>query len=157
MAFLQRDFAVPEPPATVEFHLTPLRVDHLVLDYEAVMSSRDRLWQLFGAGWGWPRADMSMMQDLVDLGWHQKEFQLRRSFNWAVLSPDERTLLGCCYIDPPEESSRAAGFDAEACYWVRSDRIADGLEERVGAAFRAWIASAWPFRRVAFPGRDQAW
>jgi len=24
-------------------------------------------------------------------------------------------------------------------------------------AFRAWIASAWPFRRVAFPGRDQTW
>jgi len=157
MAFLQRDFAVPEPPATVEFHLTPLRVDHLVLDFEAVMSSRDRLWQLFGAGWGWPRADMSMMQDLVDLGWHQKEFQLRRSFNWAVLSPDERTLLGCCYIEPPEEGSRAAGVDAEACDWVRSDRIGGGLEERVGAAFRAWIASAWPFRRVAFPGRDQAW
>jgi hypothetical protein len=157
MAFLARDFAIPEPPATAEFRLTPLRVDHLVLDYEAVMSSRERLWQLFGAGWGWPRADLSLMQDLVDLGWHQKEFQLRRSFNWAVLSPEERTLLGCCYLDPPEEESRAAGFDAEASYWVRSDRIADGLEDRVSAAFRAWIVAAWPFGRVAFPGRDQPW
>ena len=157
MAFLPRDFAIPEPPATTEFRLVPLRVDHLVLDYEAVMSSRERLWQLFGAGWGWPRADMTLMQDLVDLGWHQKEFQLRRSFNWAVMSADERALLGCCYIDPPEDAARAAGCDAEACYWVRSDRIASGLEDRVGAVFRAWIATAWPFKRVAFPGRDRAW
>jgi len=157
MAFLPRDFTIPEPPATAEFRFTPLRVDHLVLDYDAVMSSRERLWQIFGAGWGWPRADMTLMQDLVDLGWHQKEFQLRRSFNWAVMSADERTLLGCCYIDPPEDAPRAAGFDAEACYWVRSDRVADGLEERVGATFRAWIAAAWPFGRVVFPGRDQPW
>lgn len=152
MTFLPRDFVIPAPPATGEFLLTPLRVDHLVLDYEAVTSSRDRLWQLFGQAWGWPPSDLTMMQDLVDLGWHQKEFELRRSFNWAVMAPDQRLLLGCCYLDPPE----IEGFDAEAWYWVRSDRIADGLEERVGAAFRAWIAREWPFARVAYPGRDDA-
>jgi hypothetical protein len=153
MAWLPREFAIPAPPATAEFLLTPLRVDHVVLDYEAVMSSRERLWSLFGPGWGWPRADLSLMQDLIDLGWHQKEFQLRRSFNWAVLTPDEKTLLGCCYLDPTERD----GVDAEAFYWVRTDRIAGGLEERVGDLFRAWLASAWPLRRVAYPGRDHPW
>ena len=153
MAFLPRDFVIPAPPAGADFLLTPLAVEHLVLDYEAVMSSRERLWQLFGQAWGWPPADLTLMQDLVDLGWHQKEFQLRRSFNWAVLRPDRGELLGCCYIDPPESE----GFDAEAYYWVRSDRVASGLEERVGATFRDWIANAWPFARVAFPGRDQPW
>jgi hypothetical protein len=151
MTFIPHDFAIPGPPATPEFLLTPLRVDHVVLDYEAVMSSRERLWSLFGESWGWPRADLSLMQDLVDLGWHQKEFQLRRAFNWAVLTPDEKTLLGCCYLDPSERP----GFDAEATYWVRTDRVATGLEERVGAAFRAWLAGHWPFGSVAFPGRDQ--
>ncbi len=153
MALLPADTPVPAPPRGDEFLLTPLRVDHVVLDYEAVMSSRERLWTLFGAGWGWPRADMSLMQDLVDLGWHQKEFQRRRSFSWAMLSPDERCVLGCCYLDPTER----AGFDAEACYWVRSDRIASGLEDRLAAVFRGWLASAWPLARVAFPGRDQPW
>lgn len=153
MPFLPPDFEIPAPPATDEFVLTPLRVDHLVLDYDAVMSSRERLWTLFGAGWGWPRADLTLMQDLVDLGWHQKEFQLRRSFNWAVMSPDGRALLGCCYLDPSERD----GFDAEACYWVRSDRVEAGLEQRVGAVFRGWIAARWPFARVAFPGRDDPW
>lgn len=153
MPFLPRDFVIPEPPRTDEFALTPLRVDHLVLDYEAVMSSRERLWQLFGSAWGWPAADLTLMQDLVDLGWHQKEFQLRQSFNWAVLSPDQRTLLGCCYLDP----SDTPGVDAEACYWARSDRIEGGLEERLAAVYRQWVSTAWPFRHVIWPGRDQSW
>lgn len=45
MPFLPRDFVMPEPPAADGFMLTPLRVDRLVLDCEAVMSSRERLWQ----------------------------------------------------------------------------------------------------------------
>ena len=153
MPFLAREFVIPQPPATAEFMLTPLRVDHVVLDFDAVMTSRERLWSLFGAGWGWPRDDLSLMQDLIDLGWHQKEFQLRRSFNWAVLTTDERTLLGCCYLDPTDRE----GFDAEACYWVRSDRVESGLEERVAAVFRGWLAGHWPLNRVAWPGRDQPW
>jgi hypothetical protein len=153
MTWLPHDFEIPAAPRTSEFLLTPLRVDHVVLDYEAVMSSRERLWQLFGCGWGWPRAGLSLMQDLIDLGWHQKEFQLRRSFNWAVLSPDEKQVLGCCYLDPTER----AGFDAEALYWARSDRIASGLEDRLGAEFRRWLQAAWPLRRIAWPGRDHAW
>jgi hypothetical protein len=151
--FVARDFVVPGPPACDEFVLTPLRVDLVVLDYEAVMSSRERLWSLFGAGWGWPRADLSLMQDMVDLGWHQKEFQLRRAFAWVVLTPDERAVLGCCYLDPSERP----GHDAEAFYWARSDRIDSGLEQRLGTVFRAWVASHWPFGLVAYPGRDQPW
>jgi hypothetical protein len=153
MRFVAADFVIPEPPGTAEFLLTPLRVDHIVLDFEAVMSSRERLWQLFGAGWGWPKADLSLMQDLVDLGWHQKEFQLRRAFNWAVMSPDQRQLLGCCYLDP----STREGFDAEAFYWVRSDHVACGLEMRVGDTFRGWLAACWPFQGIAWPGRSQPW
>jgi hypothetical protein len=153
MPFLPHDFTIPAPPANAEFMLVPLRVDHLVLDYEAVMSSRERLWSLFGAGWGWPAADLTLMQDLVDLGWHQKEFQLRRAFNWAVLSPDQGAVLGCCYLDP----SQRAGFDAEAFYWARTDRVAGGLEERLSTVFRGWLAGHWPFTRVAWPGRDQPW
>ncbi len=43
MPFLPLGFVIPEPPATDEFMLAPLRVDHLVPDFEAVMSSRERL------------------------------------------------------------------------------------------------------------------
>lgn len=34
-------------------------------------------WSRFGALWGWPAADLSIEQNIIDLAWHQKEFQLR--------------------------------------------------------------------------------
>ena len=150
MPFLPRDFVIPEPPATDEFMLTPLRVDHLVLDYEAVMSSRDRLWQLFGPVWGWPRADMTLMQDLVDLGWHQKEFQLRSSFDYVVASSDGTRQLGCVYVDPAETE----GVDADVWYWARASELANGLEARIEAFLTGWLADAWPFRIVTINGRQ---
>lgn len=116
-------------------------------DYDAVMSSRARLWELFGEAWGWPPEDLTLEQDLIELAWHQKEGELRRSFNFAVLSPDERRLLGCVYVDPPDGDDR----DAEVFYWIRSDELP--LERELGAAVREWIAREWPFRRVAYPGR----
>lgn len=53
-----------------------------------------------------------MEEDLIDLAWHQKEHQLRSTFNFAVVSPDESRLLGCVYVDPPTKQ----GFDAEV-FW----------------------------------------
>src|SRR5687768_14194604 len=46
---------------------------------------------------------------------------------------------------------------AAAFYWVRTSAVAHGLDERLGVAFRAWLAKDWPFAHVAYPGRDIAW
>lgn len=54
MRFLPREFTIPEAPRADEFFLTPLRADHVVLDYEAVMNSHERRWQLFGHPPAWP-------------------------------------------------------------------------------------------------------
>lgn len=48
MHFAPRDPVIPEPRVIAEFMLTSLLVDHRVLDCEAAMSSRNRLWPLFG-------------------------------------------------------------------------------------------------------------
>lgn len=153
MTFLPRDFAVPAVLESERFRLRMLTVHDVVKDLDAVMSSRERLWELFGAAWGWPPADLSLEQDLVDIGWHQKEFQLRSSFNYAVMSPDESRLLGCVYIDP----SRKAGVDAEIYYWTRTDELPSGLEDELAGTVRAWIEGEWPFARVVYPGRDLSW
>lgn len=153
MPFLPREFVVPERLETERFRLRPLTIHDVAKDYDAVMTSREHLWGLFGEGWGWPPKDLTLEQDLIDLGWHQKEGQCRSSFVFAAMSPDEKRLLGCVYIDPPAK----AGYDAEACWWARQSELASGLEEELGAAFRAWLAAAWPFARILFPGRDLSW
>jgi hypothetical protein len=146
------DFAVPTRLDADGFHLRMLTVNDLVKDYDAVMSSETRLRGSMNPDSDWPTG-LTIEDDLIDLGWHQREFLQRRSFAYTVMSPDETVCLGCCYIYPSDKS----GFEAKAFWWVRSSALADGLDERLGAAFRAWLQSRWPFKHVAFPGRDIAW
>src|SRR5262245_30374999 len=153
MGFLPRDFEIPELLETDRYRLRPLTIHDVVKDYEAVMTSREHLWQMFGETWGWPPEDLTLEQDLIDLGWHQKEFQLRSSFDYAVMSLDEKRVLGCLYIDPPGK----AGFEAEVYYWVRQSELAGGLDEHLGETVKRWLAEIWPFKRVAYPGREIGW
>ena len=153
MAFLPNEFTVPEFHETERFRLRSITVHDVVKDYDAVMSSRERLWQLFGEAWGWPPVDLSLEQDLIDLAWHQKEFQLRSSFDYAVMSLDEKRLLGCVYIDP----STKRCYDVEICYWIREDELEAGLEDVLRKTLQSWIKNSWPFERVAYPGREISW
>ena len=153
MTFLPVDFEVPTLLVTEAFRIRPVTIHDVVKDYDAVMTNREHLWSLFGGAWGWPEEDLTLEQDLVDLGWHQKEFQMRSSFDYAVMSPDEGRLLGCVYIDPPGK----AGFDAEVYYWARQDGPEEGLEGQLGEVVRLWISEDWPLAKVAYPGRDIPW
>lgn len=152
MSFLPREFAVPARAEGPGFHLRSITIHDAFKDYDAVMSSRDHLWQRFGEAWGWPAADLTLEQDIIDLGWHQKEFQLRRAFNYAVMAPDESRLLGCVYLDPPDDDVENGAVDAEVWFWARQSELATGLEERLAAFVCEWLARAWPFARVRLNG-----
>jgi hypothetical protein len=143
------DFQVPARLDADGFHLRMLTVNDLEKDYDAVMSSAARLKGSLNPQSKWPDG-LTLEDDLVDLGWHQREFRLRRSFCYTVMSPDEAICLGCCYIYPSEKAS----YDAKAYWWVRTSALTVGLDERLGGVFRRWHNDSWPFRRVAFPGRD---
>lgn len=145
------DFDVPLRLETPDFILRPLTIHDLIKDYGAVMSSVERLTDLFGPGSGWPRDDMTLEEDLVDLGWHQGEFARRSSFAYTVMAPDESHCLGCAYIYPAERQ----GYEAKAFCWVRTS--AAHLDEALYGAFSDWLARVWPFAQVAFPGRSISW
>lgn len=149
--FVPPDFEVPGGLETAEFRLRMLTVNDVVKDYDAVMTSVDHL-QSIWPGSGWP-AGLTFEQDLVDLGWHQKEFERRTSFAYTVVTPDESRVVGCVYVNP----TRKRGYDAVVYLWAREDTLAGGLEARLEAAVRAWIARDWSFGDVAYPGRDLAW
>lgn len=149
--FIRSGTEVPVGLEHERFRLRPITIHDTVRDFDAVMSSREHLWSLFGEAWGWPPADLTLEQDLIDLAWHQKEAELKQSFNFAVVSLDESRLLGCVYVDPPTKR----GYDAEVFWWGRPDE--PGLEEEIGAAARGWIESEWPFERVAYLGRVEPW
>jgi len=141
--FVPRDFNVPAKFDTKDFRLRTLTIHDLVKDYDAVMSSAHHIHKIWGPGW--PEG-LTLEQNLIDLGWHQKEFQRRRSFAYTVISLDESRILGCIYIDP----TRKAGYDAEVYLWARN---AD-LEKELIKTTKAWLKREWPFKNPVFPVTD---
>jgi hypothetical protein len=149
--FVPAGFSVPQKLETSEFRLRTLTVNDVVKDYDAVMSSVEHLKTIWPGG-KWPDG-LTLEQNLIDLGWHQKEFQTRRSFAYTVVTPNELQVTGCVYIDP----TRKRGYDAVVYLWARQSELASGLEDRLYAEVKDWLAREWPFKKVAFPGRDIEW
>jgi hypothetical protein len=149
--FVPATFQVPATLETPEFKLRMLTVNDLVKDFDAVVTSTAHLRGIFGSS-SWPEG-LTLEQNLIDLGWHQKEFQRRTSFAYTVLNLSETQVVGCVYVNPTPKQ----GFDASVLLWARQSELAGGLEDRLYAAVQAWLASAWPFRAVAYPGRSIGW
>ncbi|MEZ5564018.1 MAG: GNAT family N-acetyltransferase [Gammaproteobacteria bacterium] len=148
MSFLPSEFQVPAVAETERFRMRSITIHDAFKDYDAVMSSRDHLWSRFGEIWGWPSEGLTLEQNIVDLGWHQKEFQLRSSFDYTVMSLDEKRVLGCVYVDPPRQD----GTDADIWYWARQSELASGLESELERFLHQWLDQAWPFGTVTLNG-----
>jgi hypothetical protein len=151
--FAPDSVTIPSGIETQDFRMRILTVNDLVKDYDAVMSSVDHLRGVFGPRSTWPTKDLSLEQDLIDLGWHQKEFQNRSSFTYTVMSLDEKRCLGAVYVYPSEK----AEYDAQVILWVRQSEINNGLDEKLYSAVKDWLSDEWWFTTVAFPGRQPNW
>jgi hypothetical protein len=151
LSFKQKNLVAHLTADSILFVLRPLTIHHLVKDYDAVMTSRAHLWQRFGAIWNWPAADLTLEQDLIDLAWHQKEFQTNSSFAYTVLSLDESSVLGCVYIYP----ASIAEVDAEVWFWARQSELENNLEHDLELFIIDWLARSWPFCLVMLNGKCQ--
>ena len=151
--FVPADFKVPDTLENQYFRVRMLTVNDVVKDYDAVMTSIDHLKGVFGPNSKWPSKDLTFEQDLIDLGWHQKEFQRRSSFAYTVVSLDESEVIGCLYINP----SVKGDYDAEIDMWVRASVLDQGLDAILFNTIKEWVAKDWPFKKVAYPGRDITW
>lgn len=142
MAWLPEDFAHATLVALQEgYHLRPIRASDVELDMPAVMGSRERLWSIYGEAWGWPPASMTAEQDREDLARHEAEAERHGSFNYALFDTAESELIGCVYIDPPEQT----GTDAEISWWVRDEHVGSDVERALDAFVPRWIEQEWPF------------
>ena len=149
------DFQVPSVLETNKLRLRMLTVNDVVKDYDAVMSSIEHLQKTkpFGPNSTWPKKNLTFEQDLIDLGWHQKEFQTRSSFAYTVTNLDETECLGCMYIFPSPNSE----YDAEIIMWVRQSEIDKGLDQYLYTTVKQWLKDKWPFTNPGYPGRDIDW
>jgi hypothetical protein len=150
MPWLAEDFRTPARVALqTGHHLRPIRADDVELDYPAVMGSRERLWAKYGAAWGWPPAHMTPEADREDLAHHEAEIEALQTFNYAVLDEDETELLGCVYIDPPDDRA-PSGADAVASWWVVDSEVGGPLERALDAFVPRWLSETWGFTAVHY-------
>ena len=149
--FIPDDFEVPVTLETNEYRLRMLSINDVDMDYEAVMSSANHLSQV------WPDSDwpegLTLEQNLIDLAWHQKEFQRRTSFAYTMVTLDEKKVIGCVYFYPTSKP----GYDTEVFMWVRESELTTGLDSRLFETVRIWLKDDWPFENPAFPGRLISW
>ncbi len=149
--FVPADFEVPTGFETPDFRVRMLAISDVVKDYDAVMTSAELLQKVFSPSGRWPKG-LTFEQDLIDLGWHHKEFQMRRSFAYTVISLDEAVCLGCLYIEP----TALRGYEAQVHCWTRTSHT-ETLGARLYQELRNWVGSRWPFEAVAYPGRELSW
>jgi hypothetical protein len=121
--------------------LRKLTVNDVVKDFEAINA------RVAPDGSDDPWSETTLEENLVDLGWHQKEFELRRSFAYTVVAPDESRVLGCVYLYPSDEA------DVEVRLWVRREAWDEGLDPVLEETVRAWLAEKWRFRSTDWPER----
>jgi hypothetical protein len=145
--FVKLDFKVPEILETSQYRLRMITINDAIKDYDAVMSSTKQLQTLWASEW--PKGQ-TLEQNIIDLGWHQYEFQTRRSFAYTIVGLNEGRILGTVYIDP----TRKADYDVSVHYWVRTSSLESGLEDELKKDLKKWLKDKWPFKRAAFPGRE---
>jgi hypothetical protein len=145
-----------DPPTLVEapgFKLVPLGPSLVKVDFDAYMSSIAHLQTTFTRSTGWPREGITDAEAMRDMVTEQARFQGRKSFAYAVLTPDGTRERGCVYVYP----GSVEGFDAEVTLWVTKAEYDAGFDAELYAWVTRWIESDWPFATVAYPGRAIEW
>jgi len=143
--FVPADFKVPAKVVRQEYQLVPLGPSLAKHDFDAYMSSIEHIRANFGGG-KWPSEGITMADAVKDVEGEEQRFQARKSFTYAVLTPDGKAELGCVYISP----SREAGHDAVVRMWTTKKAFDAGLQARLEADVRGWLAKEWPFKNVLY-------
>lgn len=147
------DFQVPILVQGPGFKLVPLGPDVVKLDFDAYMSSVEHLQKTFSRSTNWPRQGITDADAMRDMENEQARFKGRRSFAYAVLTPDGSRELGSVYVAP----SSIDGYDAVVRMWVTKAGYDAGFDAVLYRWVGNWIQTDWPFKRVAYPGRAIEW
>ena len=130
-------------------HMRPIRESDVGLDYPAVMGSRERLWAKYREAWGWPPDWMTFEQDQKDLARHESEMTRGEAFVYAIFDREETELVGCVYIDPPDDTS-PPGTDAVVSWWVIDGMVDTDLDRELAEFVPRWLADTWGFRAAYY-------
>jgi hypothetical protein len=127
---------IPSVHALGEFILRALSVNDLERDFSAVMESAADI-KKANPGSSWPDG-LTREKNLIDLAWHQREFEARRSFAW-VIEGARGEYFGCLYVYP----SIAGEISADVVWWWRTGMTVS--EPAFRERLEQWLSGEpWP-------------
>ena len=91
---------MPETLCNSHFRFEVLEPSVADIDYEVVMSSKERLRNVFREDDQWPSDNMTLEYNMRDLGRHLREFNARQAFAYTVREPEGDGYWGCVYTNP---------------------------------------------------------
>jgi ribosomal protein S18 acetylase RimI-like enzyme len=156
MAWYPEPKPVPAALDTTDLHLEMLAPEHVDIDHNAFMSSRERL--LAWSGGRWPDEGFSRDENMADMVMHRDEFLARAAFAYTVLNSAQDRCEGCIYINPVlRGAGDASGATADlpestarVTWWVRDDALPRDLDRQLIEGLVAWFRSDWQFDAVTF-------
>lgn len=152
-SFVPADFNAPTLVETEDFKIVPLGPDLVDVDFAAYMSSIEHLQKTFTRSTGWPHKDITAADAMKDMENEKARFSSRKSFAYAVLTPDGSRERGSLYVRP----SKVEGYDAEVSLWVTKAEYDAGFDAELYQWAKHWVETEWPFEKVAYPGRAIDW
>jgi hypothetical protein len=133
---LFKDRSIPALHVLGDFTLRSLSINDLNRDFSAVMASAVEI-KAANPGSSWPDG-LTKEKNLIDLAWHQREFEARRSFAWVIESSNA-DYLGCLYVYP----SIAGEPAADVVWWWRTGAVVSPRSFRLH--LQQWLGSDdWP-------------
>ncbi len=133
---LFKNSSIPAVHMLGQFTLKALSINDLERDFSAVMESAADI-KAANPKSSWPEG-LTKEKNLIDLAWHQREFEALRSFAW-VMESTEGEYVGCLYVYP----SIAGEKSAEVVWWWRTGAVVSrqSFRERL----LEWLSgSDWP-------------
>jgi hypothetical protein len=152
-SFVPKDFHVPVAVGAAGFKIVPLGPNLVKIDFDAYMSSIEHLQKTFSRSTSWPREGISDADAMQDMENEQARFETRKSFAYAVLTPDGSRERGAVYVSP----STVNGYDAIVRIWVTKAEYDTGFDAELYKWVSHWVQTEWPFEKVAYPGRAIEW
>lgn len=148
--FIADDLKPPFDIKEDNFIIRKLTVDEVEKDFNALMSSKESLRQVFEINDPWPADDMTIEENYKDLKEHQDEFDKREGFAYTVVNKEDTECIGCIYIWPWSHGAH----DSLVFYWVTDKVKAQGFDEELGLYLDNWLKTFWSFENPLYPGRN---
>lgn len=130
------DTTLPRQATLGAYQLGPLGPAQAEEDFAVVTASEQVLTGVFGNPWP---IGLTLDENRIDMGWHDREFTARRSFAW-IIRDTQNAYLGCAYLYP----AIGATGHGQVVTWIRDcpDRLSQLA--KFNTVFQTWLAPYLP-------------